>query len=289
MNAMMMLVRREFWEHRVLVIAPLVLCVLYLVMCVLAGANVHVEGFHLGGFASGNRAAPDFAYFVMSIAFTTMLTGLMAIVTFFYLCDCLYSERKDRSILFWKSLPVSDTRTVLSKLFVALIAVPLVVYALALVTNLLAYVIFAVSFPRADVTTAVSSQGSAAAWAQLNGYLLIDVFVLALWFAPVVAYQLVVSVLAPRAVFVWTVLPPVVLAVGERVFFGSWNLMLLFRERLGGVMDTLHRTGAPGLQGLLRSVDATPLLSRPDLWIGVAIAIALVFLAIRVRRHSDDT
>ncbi len=63
---------------------------------------------------------------------------LMAIVTFFYLSDCLYSERKDRSILFWKSLPVSDAVTVISKLLVALIAVPLVVYVLSLVTNLLA-------------------------------------------------------------------------------------------------------------------------------------------------------
>src|ERR1041384_7751388 len=75
----------------------------------------------------------------MHTAFTVLLYLLMAVVAFFYLCDCLYAERKDRSILFWKSLPVSDTLTVLSKLIVALIAIPLVVYVLSLVTNILAF------------------------------------------------------------------------------------------------------------------------------------------------------
>ena len=76
--------------------------------------------------------------------------GLMADRRVLLPLRCLYAERKDRSILFWKSLPVSDTMTVLSKLLVALIAVPLVVYVLALATNLLAFLVFKVAIGFGD-------------------------------------------------------------------------------------------------------------------------------------------
>jgi ABC-2 type transport system permease protein len=287
MKVMAILVRREFWEHRVLWLAPLVLCVCYLVFCVFAATRFTLSGVVVGGDATDwNPAVPGF-YLGMSLVFTGILYALMALVAFFYLCDCLFTERKDRTILFWKSLPVSDTMTVLSKLLVALIAMPLVVYALALVTNLIAFLIFKVAVRFASGSDA-PKYWTAITWLKLNGYLLLDVFVLALWFAPVAAYQLFVSVTVPRVVFVWTLLPPIALIIGQRLFFDSWSLRDLVLLRLSAGPDTttdFNQTAA----GMIQGINALPMLARTDLWIGVAIAAALVFLTIRIRRHRSDS
>ncbi len=223
----------------------------------------------------------------MHVIFTTVLYLLMAVVAFAYLADCLYSERKDRSILFWKSLPVSDTTTVMAKLLVALVAVPFVVYLFSLGANLLASVIFKTTYVIQDRPG--GRQWTWFHWLRLNGLLLADIFILALWFAPVAAYQLLISVWAKRAAFVWTVLPPVALVLGERMFFNSWNIGTFLGYRLGGVM--LGRSGGEvdGPETFMRGVNAIPLLAKPDLWIGVALAVALLYATIRIRRHSDDT
>jgi len=282
MKAMMMLVRREFWEHRMLLFAPITLCVIFLVLCALAGANFDIGWMNFDGTSGAQQAMPRGFYLVMNLVFTILLYALMAMVAFFYLCDCLYAERKDRSILFWKSLPVSDTMTVLSKLVVALVGVPLVVYGLALVTNALSWVIFMVT-----VDFAPSRGPTALNWLKMNGYLLADVFVLALWFAPIAAYQLVVSVWVPRAVAVWTLLPPVAVILGQKIFFDSWSIAELVRQRFGGF--TINFGGGESPAAAIDAINAIPLLARADLWIGVAIAAVLVYVTIRIRRHSDDT
>ena len=43
-----------------------------------------------------------------------------------------YDERKDRSVLFWKSLPVSDRDTVLSKAVSALVVAPTLAISVAI-------------------------------------------------------------------------------------------------------------------------------------------------------------
>ncbi|MEJ1964169.1 MAG: hypothetical protein WDO56_22535 [Gammaproteobacteria bacterium] len=282
MNVLVMLIRREFWENRVLVIAPVVVCVLYFLLFVLGSANFHLGSVYV---ADGGASAATITS-VMHIMFTGMLYLLTAIVTFFYLCDSLYSERKDRSILFWKSLPVSDAMTVVSKLLVALIAVPLVVFVLSVVTHvcvLLAAKVVGLFYP----PRFPASHWTMAAWLRLNGYLFIDVFVLALWYAPIAAYQLLMSVVAPRAVFVCTVLPPLVLIFGQKVLTGSWSIGEFVLYRLGGV--SLGGSLSGGLDAAIDGLDALPMLRLPGLWIGVAVAAVLVFAAIRVRRHRDDS
>jgi ABC-2 type transport system permease protein len=281
MKVLLTLIRREFWEHRVLVIVPFVMCVLYLALAVLASANVHMDGIHING---GGPGGPSISL-VMHILFTGAVYGLTSIVAFFYLCDCLYSERKDRTILFWKSMPVSDAMTVLSKLLTVLIMLPLIVYALSLVTHLLVMLVFSVAAhfgpPQA------SPQWTLVSWLQLNGYLLMDVFVFALWFAPIVGYQLLISVAARRAVFVWTVLPPLTLVLGQALLFDNWSIGKYILHRLGAL--SFGGNYRSNLDAAVESVNALPMLRLPELWIGVAIAAVLVFVAIRIRRHRDDT
>jgi len=283
MNSLPILIRREFWEHRgSLVLAPLALCILYLLVCALAGAGLNIKMMEFGQQPSASAAF----LIVMHTMFTVLLYLLMAVVAFFYLCDCLYAERKDRSILFWKSLPVSDAATVISKLIVALIAIPAVVYVLSLLTNLVAFTLFKILFHNSPPPPA-TSEWTLSGWLQINGYLLIDIFVLALWFAPIAAYQLFISAVVPRAPFVFTLLPPLALIFGEALFFGTWHIGQFIGHRLGAVQFG-PRAGR-GVQDVIDTLNALPLLGRLELWIGVLLAAAVVYLTIRIRRHRDDS
>jgi ABC-2 type transport system permease protein len=292
MKELVTLVRREFWEHRVLVSGPAIMCALYLVLCLLVGARLTPSWFIVDGFDVSEESpmSPVF-YMMLNVVFTLLLYGLMGVVGFFYLCDCLYSERKDRSILFWKSMPVSDSMTVLSKLLVGLIGIPLVVFGLALITNVVAYLVFKVTLDHGGALgpPAAGRHWAGLDWLQLEALLLMDVFILALWYAPIAAYQMLVSVAVPRSAMVWTVLPPLVLIFGQKLLFNSWTIASFTGDRLGTVVTQLPSRGGDGVAGLLDKANLIGLLTFPSLWIGVAVAALMLYVTIRIRRHRDDT
>ncbi|MGC1458667.1 MAG: hypothetical protein WA825_10345, partial [Steroidobacteraceae bacterium] len=122
------LIRRELWEHRALWIAPLAVAALLLLLAIIGKTNADF----------GQVALPEQrrALFAVIMAYAVVPQFLvLGIVSWMYAGDCLYAERKDRSILFWKSMPVSDTLTVLSKLLLVVVLVPLGVYLVSLVTT----------------------------------------------------------------------------------------------------------------------------------------------------------
>src|SRR5262249_31720233 len=124
------LVQREIWETPSLYIAPL------------AAAGLFMLGFVISMvYLTGRR------YSALSVAelrdvikpFDTvavLIMGVTFLVAVLYCLDALYAERRDRSILFWKSLPVSDTTTVLSKASIPIVVVPLFAFALTVATQL---------------------------------------------------------------------------------------------------------------------------------------------------------
>jgi len=121
-GTLLVLIRRELWEHRALWIAPLVVAALMVCGAVVASLKYHLTH---GDMSGEDRPGGMAMFAVMQGAASMPLSVVSLIVVGFYLLDCLYAERKDRSILFWKSLPVSDDKTVVSKLLVALLVVPL--------------------------------------------------------------------------------------------------------------------------------------------------------------------
>jgi ABC-2 type transport system permease protein len=292
MNAKaVVLIRREFWEHRALWLVPLVVAALYIAVCLIPGGSLHIGGIDLndGSRNSGTQRPVEMFAVVQSI-FTLMLFALTSIVTFFYLSDCLYAERKDRSILFWKSLPVSDAEAVLSKLLVALLIVPVGIYLLALVTNVLAFVILYLRFHNSAIVQHFVSWDTGV-WLRLNLYMIMDVVVIGLWFAPVAAYQLLISGWAKSGILVWTILPPLLLILAEKLAFGTYHVAGLIGYRLGTGLfsEDGAASGAVGAESVIDRVNMLPMLARVDLWVGVAIAVALVFATIRIRRYRDDT
>jgi ABC-2 type transport system permease protein len=285
------LIRRELWEHRSLWIAPLLVAVLLL----LAAVPMHfdLDSFRAQAVDADNRRS----------AFTLLVWGqsmpqylVMVIVVSFYLLDCLFAERRDRSILFWKSLPVSDAATVISKLLAALVIVPLGVYLTAMVTDILFQAIWAARVASGSLPN-VAVAWDTVAWLKVQGLMLYALLVSMFWYAPLAAALLLVSAWARKNVFLWATLPPVIAILVEKLAFGTRYTLNLLQYRTWGIWDALGiEVNAPethdrvvSLAELFDNVSMSRALLNIDLWLGIAVAAALVFAAIRIRRYRDDT
>jgi ABC-2 type transport system permease protein len=300
MNALPTLVRREFWEHRALWIVPLVCSGVLLLIAFSGRGFVHMPREVEIAMLTHEQKVGLFAIAQWGLASVQYFA--MAIVLFFYLIDCLYAERRDRSILFWKSLPVSDAATVFSKLLVAAVAVPLGVFVLALVTDVLFTGIFRVSASSSPMAQALLAWDTEV-WLRVQGLMLIGLLAAVLWYAPVAAYLLLVSAWARRNVFLWAVLPPVLLLLFEEIAFNTDYVKALIGHRIAGPWQNMGIVGgmdriedalegedkAPRVAELLGSIDAWAVFQSVGLWIGVGVAAALIWGAIRIRRYRDDT
>lgn len=299
------LLKRESWEHRSLVWLPLLTAALIVATALISthvagSVSITLDGGERDFFATlsldPQAQAQLFGVWMGSLVAPIMLVA--TVVLFFYLLDALYAERKDRSILFWKSLPVSDAATVLAKAVTALIAVPIWVWALSLVTGLLTFVIVAVKV--ANTPMAALGNFHLAAWLVLQLTLLQNLLIAALWYAPLAAWLLLVSVWAKRAPFLWAVLPPGLLALFEEITFGSSQVARFIGHRFSGYFDAIgsglrvdgdEADTASILQSIRDAYDgmsAASLLGTPDLYLGLIGTVALLLLTIRLRRWRDD-
>src|ERR1700722_14451496 len=120
-------VRRELWENRSIYIAPLAVAGVYL-----AGYLISLCALPRGMRAIASaHSMPDPIALAMPFSHAAMLLMLVGVlVGVFYSLDALHGERRDRSVLFWRSLPVSDLTTVLSKASIPLAVLPVLVFAI---------------------------------------------------------------------------------------------------------------------------------------------------------------
>jgi ABC-2 type transport system permease protein len=270
-------VRRELWEYRSIYIAPLAVAGVALfsfTISIIAGIWERPLRFD-----PGTPQKP----FDMA-AGLLMLTGI--IVSAFYCVDALHGERRDRSILFWKSLPVSDITTVLSKASIPLVILPLLTFAITIAVQWMMLLV-------SSVVVLVSGQSVAMLWTNLSFFqmsLLLLYHLLtahALWPAPIYCWLLLVSGWARRAPFLWTVLPLVVIAGVENLAFHTWHFAALVGSRFIGDAPTVSATG-PDMFPTNPMTHITPghFLSSPGLWIGLAVAAAFLAAAVRLRRYQ---
>ena len=300
------LVKREIWEHRSLVWVPVITAVLIVLAAIVstnvAGSirlDVEMDGESAAffGLLASDQAtqAKLFSIWMGSIGLPVLLVTI--IVLFFYLLDALYAERKDRSILFWKSMPVSDSATVFSKLFTSMVAVPLWVWAVSLVMGLLTFAVIA--FKVSGTPIAPLGQFHLGAWLVLQLTLLQNLLLASLWYAPIAGWLLLVSVWAKRAPFLWAVLPPALLMIFEEIIFDTAYVLRLVGYRLTHYFEAASvaftvESGAES-QAIVNSIkntyegmSAASLLGEPNLYSGLAVAAIFVLLAIRLRRWRDD-
>ncbi|HET9765044.1 MAG TPA: ABC transporter permease [Casimicrobiaceae bacterium] len=291
-------VRRELWENRSIYIAPLAVAGV-----VLIGFMVSAIGLSERRRAvlqldiAQQRAAIGVPYDIAAVILmlTTVIVGV------FYCLDALHGERRDRSILFWKSLPVSDLTTVAAKALVPMAVLPLLAFVVILTTQIGMLVV-------TDVTLLVHGMGITTS-AQLplleqSPVLIYGLVTLALWHAPVYGWLLMVSAWAQRATFLWAVLPPLVIAVAERLAFSTSYVGSILKSRLGGsfvhAFDLAPQSAAappaiPGAHAAPRFMaeianavpDPAKFLSTPGLWIGLVVAALFIAAAVWLRRYRD--
>jgi ABC-2 type transport system permease protein len=303
------LIRREIWEHKAIWVAPVVVlgCIILLMII----GQVHIDPFNgaEGGVAMGRMphekqiALLTFAYALLGVA----VFLVMGVIAFFYSLDSLYADRRDRSVLFWKSLPISDTQTVLSKVASAVLVAPLLAVLASVITMycFMAVISVVVMLHGGNAWTLI--WGPASPLWVIGGHVAwIPVY--ALWALPTVGWLLLCSAWARSKPFLWAIMVPLFAGI-----FVSWfDIMKLFdldgswfwahvvaRMLLGTVplADFFYRgdmgsiEGNESLQGVLS--DLSPAnhlasLTMPELWIGVIAGAVMIFAAIRLRRWRDE-
>jgi ABC-2 type transport system permease protein len=274
-------VRRELWENRSIYIAPLVVAAVALFGSLISTMTLpHRMRAVLALDPAKQRAAVVMPYnFVAALLIVTAF-----IVGVFYCLDALHGERRDRSILFWKSLPVSDRTTVLSKASIPLVVLPLLTFALIVATQLIILLLS---------TAALAGSGPAVTmlWARLPLFrmslgLLYGLTAIALWHAPIYGWLLLVSGWARRATFLWAVLPLLAIGVFGRIAFRSSRFCSLLQYRLIGWFTQAFLFGTTDRVPVDPLTELTPgkFLSTPGLWIGLALAVVFLAAAVRLRR-----
>lgn len=318
-DTMIALVRREFWESPVAFrIAPMAIggvMILLMLLAMLMTAEYDSQQVMIKDairlFAQQDPTHKVQALNAGLFGVSVLFNIAMFFIIIFYLLGALFDDRKDRSILFWKSLPISDTQTVLSKLLTATLAVPLVFLLAIMATHLVLMTI-------ASVYTLVAGENIwQNVWGPSNllsvwGTLALGYVVYALWMLPIYGWLLFVSAFAPRLPLLIAVAVPLVIGFAQNylTFFRNFrlpdnNIMTLIGERLTAGIIPLSLVIEDGMMGIgsTSAIDAVDggridpglsiaaLLERlltPSLWIGVVIGVLFVIGAIWFRRRATD-
>ncbi len=326
------LLRREFWEHKGgFFWAPLVAGGISLLLTLIGGGTgqvmfsrhgakiINIDGQQvplsdMDWGAMLSKASPDdLRQLHDALNWMTLMAGtwpviVFGFVVFFYFLGSLYDERKDRSVLFWKSLPLSDRDTVLSKLVTGLVVAPLIATALGLATmfgfGLLASLFMVIN----------GANPFTLYWAQLDPLMLLGatfgwIPVYVLWALPTAGWLMLCSAWAKSKPFLWAIAIPVVSGL-----LVSWfDLMGAFSESsawfwenvvvraLASAWPGSHLLGYVGtdyfdrlddspnaLLGLDGMLAGGHLLATPSLWIGAIVGVAMILASIRLRRWRDE-
>jgi ABC-2 type transport system permease protein len=290
-------VQRELWEHRSLWMAPLAVSALLLLSAVLTHGAFEVDPADTAEWLDPQQKTILFALAQWGLTVPHYL--VMVVVQTLYLLDCLYSERKDRSILFWKSLPVSDGATVASKLFVGCVLLPLGVFTVALVTDVLFTAIW-------DLRAALGHSAELVLWdtaaiVKTQARMFLGLMISILWYAPLFGCFVLCSAWVRRNVAVWVTIVPLLAIIVERIAFGTRYIESVLHYRTFGIWGTLHVESA--ILGAVRDLGLATMISIPnvydrvrilpaftniDLWLGVIFAVACAYAAAYTRRHREE-
>ncbi len=321
MNKLALLLKREYWEHRGgFFWAPVWTCVTILVVTVFGILTAEVVGrrnsVHLGFSLDKLKSSLDAndmiqagnALDMVQLMFGAVTCLVLFFVLFFYLLGALYDDRRDRSVLFWKSLPVSDGSTVLSKAIAAMLFAPLLSFVVATA----AYIVFLLVVTLWTAAHGVNVLPAIAAAHPFGMFwrLLLTIPVDALWALPTVGWLLFWSAFARSKPFLWAVVLPL-LAVFLNFWFGALGLPNF--DNLVAIKDVAARLLLSVMPGgwlgddtwramqwrfnddeVVRNFDPArvyALLGTANLWIGAAIGVALVAAAtwMRGRRIEVNT
>jgi ABC-2 type transport system permease protein len=278
-------VRRELWENRSIYIAPLIVSGVVLFGYLISTIGLpHRRRALLLLDPVKQRAIVEQPYDLAAL----MIMLAAFLVGIFYCLDALHGERRDRSVLFWKSLPVSDLTTVLSKAIIPLVVLPLITFVVSIVTQLgILLMSTAVLLPAGLGATTWERLP----FFQMSGILLYGLIASALWHVPFYAWLLLVSGWARRATFLWAVLPWLAIAAIEKIAFDTAHFAHMLSHRVFGnfedafVVAKQAHGAAVSVVDRITQLDPLKFLCMPGLWIGLVIGVAFFAAAVRLRRY----
>ena len=310
MNQVPILIKREFWEHRnTFLVLPAVITVFFSLL--LAGLFIFTEN---GGISAhividGDNSSEEWSMdaddesmdeamgimfsklpemsvelreqklFQVFHSLTLPFFMVMSFVVFFYLIGSLYEDRKDRSILFWKSMPVSNSKTVLIKLATALLAVPAVYLVCAFVVQVFFLLVVSIAAMGHDINVFEML----VAPSNLIGRFFIDIaylLVQGVWTLPFYGWVLLVSAFAKSVPLIWCIGVPFAVTLVEKLFFSEAHLS-----------EWLFRHATPphySMESPLEISDLSHHLLRLDTLIGVVVGAGLILGAIWLRGRGDE-
>ncbi len=297
------LIRREFWEHRSIWVTPTAIASIIilgtLTALVFVGdfakeLDVAIVGAqNVAG--DGHREAMMTGFFLTSLPL--FLLGL-AILIVFYTLDSLYAERKDKSILFWRSLPVTDAETVVAKLLTALILIPAITIAAIIATHIVNLLVTSIWVSIKGGSPGVLIWGSVSLFDNWFAAA-IGIFSMCIWMSPFMGWFLFVSAYTKRAPLLMAFLPLVLIPMIEGIFMRSAHFMDAVWGRSAQIPlfsgvdveamfeDKMHVE--PDMISLLSVIDLGRFITSVETWIGIIVCGLLTTAAIYVRRYRDES
>ena len=273
-------IRREVWENRALYVAPMAGIAAIMPAFLFYNARLPVTIGRLAGVDAARQREMITMPFNAVAGFTVTVAFVVGVL---YCLDALYGERRDRSILFWKSLPVSDRTTVLAKAAIPLVVLPLFCFAIIVLAQLFMLLL-------GTLVLMTKGINPAALWSrlpiiQMTVALLYSMPALALWHAPIYAWLLLVSSWARRAAILWALAPLVVAGAFEAGAFRTRYVTAFVRYRIAGWFTQSFALAEPGADpgNPLSLLTPGKFLMTPGLWIGLVLAALFVAAAIRLR------
>jgi len=317
MSRLIALVKREFWENKgAFRTTPLVIGGIYIVLTLmfLITFNHFDNEFQslkeLARFLSQTEVGlrSEIIYGVTIAVFPGLFTLALGFVVFFYLLGSLYDDRKDRSILFWKSLPASDTLTLGSKLLAAMVVAPLIFWVVYVLTQIVIMLIISAvvaSLGENPWTLFLSLGSPFKAWSMV----LLSYLAQSIWALPLYGWLMLVSSFAPRIPLLFAVLPPVVVAVlqiwieflqtftlKKNLFgvIGEWfaNSPLILSADNHGDDKLSVSLGIPLTDTFGHEVTVGNILDRlfsTHMLIGLAVAAVFLGTALWLRRRATES
>jgi len=298
------LIKRELWEHRAIYVTPAAIAVIVTlgVLAMLMLAKGFARELDLAIFSAQNiagegerRAALTMFFIGTSWIFVVALMFL----TVFYSLDSLYAERKDKSILFWRSMPATDAETVISKLLTAAIVIPAVTAVAIWGTHLINLIVTSIWVSAKGGDAGLLIWGSISLFDNWIAALLI-VVASGLWMSPFIAWFLFVSTWAKRMPILMAFMPPIVLGLLEWIVFRTRYFFTTIGER-GDMTPLFHslslerffeeerwRDGVENIS-LLEHIDLVGFVTATGFWSGLLVCGILTTAAIYVRRYRDDS
>lgn len=313
-NTYKALIKREFWEHRgAFIKAPVIMGIVLIVISIGAYITALVLANKSGAndFASqliheSSKLTPEKLAVIWDgqmMGMSSLFLMVLYFVLFFFLLGSLFDDRKDQSILFWKSLPISDTTTVLSKVITAMFFVPIIFVGVYLIVSLILMIVFTVILLIHGLNPLQLIWSPASLYAG-GKVMLIGTLTQMLWALPIYGWLIFSSSVSKRRPFLFAVFVPAIFAFSWywiNVLTFKFTNFSMFKEPLNYLGHALlpYASGSvTGKQFSFNPEESTSdvvisnmfsSLASMEILYGALFCSILVALAIWLRRYRNTT